>query len=524
MCTAFDLSDWADIVDISISCDGRGTVVVAGWHKSGTVMITGTNKDGDIPFDESWKDVVQVLANNGCVYGVRKYGTVLRTGYYQQDPYKEDLTNWTNISQLVASNSHIYGITQNGRVLHELVDSESSYDGYYDTSDWYGVVKLVPGYFGDTLLGITYDGRVYTHGMDPYNAESLSGVADLFTQPGLSLAVQKSGKVIFVPEPDNFTPEQRARWDCAKQLVSSPGTGIAAILRTDGTVVCTVANEFCDNWTEIVQLYCAGNMYVGLKENGKLITHGGFDLYSLTDTGKQRLDPGQSSGEWRNNLLTADPLKVVCSRKGAIYSVTFLNSTQNAPDNAYSLGKGSSARVLGWAEWNNGMADVYIAADGGINGELACANLFQGCGRLVEINFNGAFHTDEAESMQSMFRDCVRLEELDLSGWNTSNVKSMNAMFAGCSGLKKLDLSPFDTSSVTNMASMFSGCTNLESVDVGHFDTSKVVNMEAMFRWCNALREVDVSKWNVSRVQKHAGFMNDGMTINGKPWKEFFRG
>lgn len=47
--------------------------------------------------------------------------------------------------------------------------------------------------------------------------------------------------------------------------------------------------------------------------------------------------------------------------------------------------------------------------------------------------------------------------------------------------------------------------------------------MEGMFLWCDALREPDLSGWDVSRVRTFSGFMDDGMTINGRPWKEFFR-
>ena len=47
--------------------------------------------------------------------------------------------------------------------------------------------------------------------------------------------------------------------------------------------------------------------------------------------------------------------------------------------------------------------------------------------------------------------------------------------------------------------------------------------MEGMFLWCDALREPDLSGWDVSRASTFSGFMDDGMTINGRPWKEFFR-
>ena len=252
--------------------------------------------------------------------------------------------------------------------------------------------------------------------------------------------------------------------------------------------------------------------------------------------------------EWTNNVLTSDPLGTFDIKLSKIASVTFLDSTENAPRNRWHMGAGSSRSVLGWIEWNDGYADVYFAADGGINAEKCAVGLFQGCENLVEIDFNDAFHTEHCTSMQDMFygcaslreldlssfdtsnvesmygmfRDCASLKELDVSSFDTSNVKTMYTMFSTCTHLTELDLSGFDTGKVTNMGFMFSACRRLEDVDVSGFDTAKVTNMEGMFRWCDEIEDLDLKDWNISRVRNYTGFMNDGMHINGRPWIEFF--
>ena len=226
--------------------------------------------------------------------------------------------------------------------------------------------------------------------------------------------------------------------------------------------------------------------------------------------------------EWMNNVLTASPWEAFDVKVEKIGSVTFLDSTVGAPRRCWYMGAGSSRSVLGWIEWNDGYADVYFAADGGINGEKCAAELFKGCENLVEINFNGAFHTDHCESMKEMFRDCKSLRELDVTEFDTSRVKSMYAMFSTCTQLTELDVSGFDTSKVTNMGFMFSACRRLEDVDVSAFNTSKVTNMEGMFRWCDELGDMDLNSWDISRVRTYSNFMNDGMHINGRPWEEFF--
>lgn len=60
---------------------------------------------------------------------------------------------------------------------------------------------------------------------------------------------------------------------------------------------------------------------------------------------------------------------------------------------------------------------------------------------------------------------------------DTSNVTNMEGMFAFCMKLTELDLSGFDTSRVTNMADMFRGCRVLPSLDLSGFETSRVTDM-----------------------------------------------
>ena len=54
-----------------------------------------------------------------------------------------------------------------------------------------------------------------------------------------------------------------------------------------------------------------------------------------------------------------------------------------------------------------------------------------------------------------MFSDCLELENLDLSNFNTLNVTNMQGMFNECNELKYLDLSNFNTSNVSNFKQMF---------------------------------------------------------------------
>ena len=100
-----------------------------------------------------------------------------------------------------------------------------------------------------------------------------------------------------------------------------------------------------------------------------------------------------------------------------------------------------------------------------------------------------------------MFRDCSKLEQLDISRFKTSKVTNMRYMFSGCSSLNKLDISSFDTSKVTDMSHMFAYCSGLSQLDISSFNTSEVTHMGGMFYTCLNISTIYASnKFNVDNV------------------------
>ena len=227
---------------------------------------------------------------------------------------------------------------------------------------------------------------------------------------------------------------------------------------------------------------------------------------------------------WDGNVLAAtvipeqytydaDEAPVFSSRisRFQIVSVTFLDSLQNAGADSWDVSQTHDGSVMAWTvpngtvsvwEDNGNVAydsyDLYIAAEGGINGKY-CESLFEGFINLASVRFNGAFHTDHAESMKHMFRNCYTLTSLDVSSLETGRVRSMEGMFASCAA-EELDVSHFDTSQVQSMASMFDNCNSLTSLDLRNFDTTKVTDMGDMFSLCSSLTELDISSFDTSSV------------------------
>lgn len=135
-------------------------------------------------------------------------------------------------------------------------------------------------------------------------------------------------------------------------------------------------------------------------------------------------------------------------------------------------------------------------------------SMFYGCVALSNLNLSG-FKTGSLTEMRYLFSSCQSLESLDLSGFNTENVTSMESMFSQCSSLRSLDLSSFNTSKVIGMNLMFFNCTNLESIDLSSFDTENLQKMANMFYSCTKLETLDLSSFATPNMTSmHSAFQN----------------
>lgn len=128
------------------------------------------------------------------------------------------------------------------------------------------------------------------------------------------------------------------------------------------------------------------------------------------------------------------------------------------------------------------------------------SEMFVGSTNLRTINLPKGFIGSNVTDLNGMFRGCVSLTELDLSGSNAEKVKNMGSMFYGCVALSNLNLSGFKTGSLTEMRYLFSSCQSLESLDLSGFNTENVTSMVSMFSQCSSLRSLDLSSFNTSKV------------------------
>ena len=127
-------------------------------------------------------------------------------------------------------------------------------------------------------------------------------------------------------------------------------------------------------------------------------------------------------------------------------------------------------------------------------------NMFYNCQKLKNLDLS-SFETDMVTNMESMFYNCILLNTLKLTNkFNTQKVEDMCSMFNSCKELKTINLSGFDTQNVEDMSKMFNLCKSLESLDLSNFNTLKVTLMDNMFNQCLQLTSLDLSNFDTPKV------------------------
>ena len=128
--------------------------------------------------------------------------------------------------------------------------------------------------------------------------------------------------------------------------------------------------------------------------------------------------------------------------------------------------------------------------------------------KLQDIDLSH-FNTSEVENMMQMFVGLYSCTSLDLSTFDTRNVTSMYQMFAHDRSLVNLNLANINTSQVTNMAGMFDDLLNVISLDLSNFNTSNVTDMSSMFAETHKLKILNLGHLNTSRVTTMEKMFND---------------
>jgi len=279
--TTKTIGNWKNIVDVDVATVSKGNMtIVVGLKGDGTAVSMGLNNRGAVPLTQDvcnvtgWTEVVQVLVYEG-IYGLRSDGTVLEAGFgdvTQDNP----VSGWSGVCRLAKSLDGVFGITEEGKVLAQSVS--------FGCETWENVVKLIPGGPG-CVYGLTADGRLLSGGAGAVNCGGLYQLTDAAAGANQVAALQENGNVTFSP---NAVGVDLNRWRNAESLVYVPGSSAVAALKKDGSVVSATLENMavpggCDGWTGVARLFCGGELWLGLKEDGTMVCSApDMDLTGLT--------------------------------------------------------------------------------------------------------------------------------------------------------------------------------------------------------------------------------------------------
>ena len=112
--------------------------------------------------------------------------------------------------------------------------------------------------------------------------------------------------------------------------------------------------------------------------------------------------------------------------------------------------------------------------------------MFQECTSLTSVIGMRTLVNSKWTKCDSLFRNCTKLADIDISGWDTSNVTDMNVAFAGCA-FTEIDIRHLNLNKLTNISSIFGGCSNLQTIQGYEKLLTEKVQAPEAFRNCYKL-------------------------------------
>ena len=137
--------------------------------------------------------------------------------------------------------------------------------------------------------------------------------------------------------------------------------------------------------------------------------------------------------------------------------------------------------------------------------------LFNGCKNLLTVDGN-SWSGSKITDMSYAFNRCKKLTDIHLGNIKTDNVKNMCGLFNGCESLTKIHsvITSSKTPSLQDISIMFQNCEKLENINVTNFNTKHVKDMNGIFSGCKGLKKaVNLAKWSTDDVKEMIGMFNN---------------
>ena len=287
----------------------------------------------------------------------------------------------------------------------------------------------------------------------------------------------------------NFTDHSvKAATNNLQQTVTGTGTGTGTNTGTgtdgnpagtvDGNSINTqpakenqVATEDTINWAAIKYKISDDDNSRGVEITGWDITKGGYDvvLPNTADFVKRgtitEKQAAYVSGDDLHNIFLTLASKAN-NPEGKDFTITISHNKDS---------KLSDSRLH--------VKPIYYYQNIGYKGHLTSAfGTYSEHNRGTDTNYqNNLTKADLANldvsnvyDMSNMFWNAAKLEEVDLTGWQTNSVHDFDSMFFG-SGIENLNLSTWNVSNVTDFSYMFANTKNLNVLNISGWKLNKTI-------------------------------------------------
>lgn len=130
----------------------------------------------------------------------------------------------------------------------------------------------------------------------------------------------------------------------------------------------------------------------------------------------------------------------------------------------------------------------------GLDGQrlVDMSSMFHSCMSLDDLNMQG-IDTSHVIKMNSMLQDCHSLERLDKTGicdFDTSSLEYTCWMFYFCIHLIDIDLHKWTGTKIKDASNMFKDCHKLQKVDISNLKLDNLIGYQFMFGNCDDIIEI----------------------------------
>jgi len=346
---------------------------------------------------------------------------------------------------------------------------------------WNGTIRLASGVTGKQIPQALIDIQIIgTHGDVNYDANSGWLSIDNITS-----------NITIVAQAESITGDGYA---VTNRLLNMTSNGAAS---TDGTSDYTATVDPVNGAVSNndLRVYIGDTRYTGFTFNNNVLT-----IPASAITGDIVIEATAHTGTVKVKASEAATINI----NGTSHTLSGSGEWETistSMSNITTLSAASSDRTKFTAfDFGGAVASGFFSASAG----------FVGMSNVTEISGLVIKTTSASSSMVSAFHGCLKLETLQMIGWEMEATTTFASCFRQCNKITTMDISKWVTSNCTSLSNMFYSCSGLTSVNLNGCDVRNVTTINSMFNACGALSVVDIRDWETSNLTNLNTFLGAG--------------